>query len=66
MKQKKIIEKTDSIKSLLLKNPEYKDLILMLKFELGKKYGERHFSSKKIYDAVLNQGVRSVEEFEKL
>lgn len=60
----KVLKVTKNIEDSIKSDPSLKDTIIKLKFELGKKYGERHFPSRKIYEAVIRGQAKTIEDVE--
>jgi hypothetical protein len=50
----------------LERDPSLRAVITRLKFQLQEAYGERHFRGIDVYQAVVDKGFRSVEEFDLL
>ncbi|MGD9890532.1 MAG: hypothetical protein AB7R89_23130 [Dehalococcoidia bacterium] len=62
----RVMALTLRVERAITNNPELRAAILRLKFGLAAKYGPKRFTGKQVYEAVLDDGVRTIEEFEQL
>jgi hypothetical protein len=60
----RVLTVTRKVERAIAERPELRTIILRLKLGLAEQYGAKRFSGTQVYEAVLERGVRTIDEME--